>query len=111
MTDNEAPVSVAVQFSGTTIKAPDYKVAYCNTLRMGAGPYDIQMMFGAIRERNGPEDQVVEEQMLIIVSPQHAKAMFNSLRITIETYETNFGVIPDAAAGAAVIAAAAKNTT
>ena len=109
MSDNESPVSLAVHFSGTTIKAPDYKVAYCNTLRMGAGPYDIQMMFGAIRERNGPDDQVVEEQMLVIISPQHAKAMFNSLRITIETYETNFGIIPDA--GAAVIAAAAKNST
>ena len=108
--DKTAALSgVVSQPSIPSIKAADFKVVYCNALRMGAGPYDVQFMFGMIQERNGPEDQVVEEQVMVIVSPQHARALMNSLRITLETYENNFGPIPDAAGAAAAVAAAQKS--
>ena len=109
MTPDPVAHGPVMTITAQPVKSPDFKIVYSNATRMGAGPYDIQIMFGSIRERTGPDDQVVEEQVMVMMSPQHAKAMLNSLRITVETYESNFGSIPDAAAAAAT--AVAKKTT
>ena len=111
MSTNTNPAGLATTIVGKAIKATDFKVVYCNAMRMGAGPYDVQIMFGSMREQNGPEEQAVEEQVMVIMSPQHAKAMINSLRVTIETYENTFGFIPDAAAVAVALMNKANETS
>jgi hypothetical protein len=73
----------------------DHREIYTNTSKVGVGPWDIRLIFGHIIEGTIPNQQVMEDLVTIVMSPQHAKVLVASWEKAIKTYEDNFGVIPD----------------
>lgn len=51
------------------------------------------MVFSCVKEIDNA--QVNEDQVTIIVSPQHAKVLLKHWGLAIEKYEEQFGPIPD----------------
>jgi len=76
-------------------KHPDHREIYTNTSKIGLGPWDIRLIFGHLIEGATPQQQVMEDLVTIIMSPQHAKVLLASWQNALKTYEDNFGVIPD----------------
>lgn len=66
---------------------------YCNTARIESSMYDVILYLGNKKSRNSlvpvPEDFDVS----IIMSPQHAKAIYNALGENLKKYEEKFGEI------------------
>jgi hypothetical protein len=76
-------------------KHPDHREIYSNTTKVGFGPWDIRLIFGHIVEGASPSQQVSEDLVTIVMSPQHAKVLIASWEKVIKAYEGQFGAIPD----------------
>lgn len=74
-------------------RGQEHKSIYVNSSRMGISPYDVRMVLGQVVELT--EGQVNEDQVTLIMSPQHAKVFLRNLGKTIALYETNFGEIKE----------------
>jgi uncharacterized protein DUF3467 len=69
-----------------------YKEIYVDTVSAGLSPWDIRLIFG--RLTSNPNDIVVNEQQVsLIMSPQHAKALLSILIKNIVVFENTYGVI------------------
>jgi Protein of unknown function (DUF3467) len=94
-------------------KHPDHQEIYSNTTKAGFGPWDIRLIFGHIIEGALPNQQVAEDLVTVVMSPQHAKVLIASWEKIIKAYEDQFGIIPDLTsvveAMAAAVAASQKS--
>lgn len=77
-------------------KHPEHKEWYSNTTRIGVTPWDVHIVFGHVIE-HGPAQQNIEDLVSIVMSPQHAKVLLGQWAQAIQTYEAQFGPIPDLA--------------
>lgn len=87
------------------VSSPDHKYVYINGSRMGFSPWDFRIICSSAKDNNG--DGVNEDQVTLIMSPQHAKVMLQNWITTIKGYEELFGLIPDLGA---MLKAAKKKT-
>ena len=71
----------------------DARTIYADSTRMGRSPWDLRMHFALLKETT-PGVVHEEEQVVIIMSPQHAKVFSMVLAEHIGKYEKAFGVIP-----------------
>lgn len=71
---------------------PDARTIYVDSTRMALSPWDIRFHFGLLKEK---EQGIVvdEEQAVVIMSPQHAKAVLDVLKSNIEKWEAAHGKI------------------
>ncbi len=77
--------------SAPNLKADGFRTVYSNGTVMGISPWDVQITFS---QSSGIGDgRKVLDEVTIIQSPVHAKAMLKSLAKTIAIYEQGFGVI------------------
>jgi len=77
----------------TRTKAADARIIYIDSTRMAATPWDIRLHFGLLQEMQ-PGEAVDEEQVVIVMSPQHAKAVLSVLADNVQKWEDEHGVIP-----------------
>ena len=73
-----------------------FRKIYSNATRMALSLWDIQVTFS--QGVSGPDGQVMEDEVCVIMSPQHAKALLNNWQSTIDKYEEIFGSITDVVA-------------
>ena len=73
------------------IKAPDFRMIYVNSTKMGLSPWDIRLILGQVVEEGG--DQLHQDMVTVVMSPQHAKAFSAAVAQTVATYEAQFGEI------------------
>jgi hypothetical protein len=76
-------------------KHADHREVYTNTSKIGMGPWDLRLIFGHLIEGATASQQIIEDLVTVIMSPQHAKVLLSSWQNAIKTYEETFGVIPD----------------
>lgn len=89
-------------------KHPNYQEIYSNTTKVGVSPWDLRIIYGHMVEQ-APGQQVVEDLVTIVMSPQHAKVLYAHWARAIKTYEDRFGVIPDLTELASETAREGKN--
>jgi hypothetical protein len=69
---------------------PQYREIYSNASQTQLGPFDITLNF----QRNAeitPGQLAAVDQVSVTFSPQHFKALLNSLNETLKAYETLYG--------------------
>ncbi len=74
-------------------KAGDHRTTYIDSTRMAHSPFDIRMHFALLKEVE-PGLVAEEEQTVIIMSPQHAKAFLKVLTDNLKRWEDKYGIIP-----------------
>jgi hypothetical protein len=74
-------------------QSPAHQEIYTNTSKVGLSPWDIRLVFGHIIEKNGT--QMLEDLVTVVTSPQHAKVLVSAWAKAVQSYEENFGAIPD----------------
>lgn len=87
--------------SASRVRAPDYRDVYSNSTIVRLSPYDVAVIFG--RSVEGADGQgVSEDQVTVVMSPQHTKAFISVLKETFDAYERLFGTVnlPDQIVGA-----------
>ena len=84
----------AMQRPGSSTKSESYAIVYCNSTKMSISPWDVRITVGALVE-SGVSEMVNEDRLTLVMSPQHAKAVLDSLATTVRLYEESFGTIPD----------------
>ena len=67
------------------------KGQYANYFKVGYNAFEFVLDFGQYFQQNG-KDQF---HTRIVMGPVYAKALLDTLRASIGTYEQSFGVIPD----------------
>ena len=78
------------------VRDAQFREVYANASFTGLSPYDITITFSKTTDFAG-QQQMQVDQVAVTVSPQHFKAMCNSLNETLKAYENVFGKleIPD----------------
>lgn len=75
---------------------PQYRQIYSNSTRMAVTPWDISVTFSSVSfSMTGPLP--VQDEVTVVVSPQHAKVLARNWAKTIEVYEKKYGAIADVA--------------
>jgi len=64
---------------------------YSNSVQLVVGPWDFTFTFGEVKKPG--DNPVVENQVAVIMSPQHAKAFANILMNHVSEYEKKIGEI------------------
>lgn len=80
--------------SKTVVQSPQYRIVYSNQAKMAATPWDFRVTFAHINPAHNGE-AVTEEEMTVVMSPQHAKAFMTHWQKTIKGYEEAYGEIND----------------
>ncbi len=73
-------------------RATDYRSVYANNATFESSAFDIGITFGEILGIEG-DRLIVEQHVKVIMSPLHAKLLFNVFRNTLKQYEATFGEI------------------
>lgn len=68
-----------------------HREIYVNGSRFGVSPWDLRIVYSTA----GGEGIAGEDQVTVIMSPQHALVAMNAWKKAIEAYEKLFGTIPD----------------
>jgi hypothetical protein len=68
--------------------------AYSNTAAVAIGFFEIRIAFGEIVQ-SGPEKLVLDNNVTVIMSPEHAKRLVTVLETNVRQYEERFGKIRD----------------
>ncbi len=82
-----------LQVEPSFVPAADFREIYTNGVRLGITPWDIRIIFSCTKLINS--QPVNEDQVSMVMSPQHMKAMQKHFDAMIQSYEENFGLIPD----------------
>ena|ERR1700732_3755191 len=77
------------------VRDPQFREVYANTSLTGLSPFDITLTFAKASDVAGQAMQV--DQVAVTMSPQHFKALCQSLNETLKAYEDAFGElkVPD----------------
>jgi len=69
---------------------------YSNKLELGVSPYDFSFKF--LRKSAGQDsdnlEPVTDDELIVYMSPSHAKTLIPMLSMAIQEYEKQFGKIP-----------------
>jgi hypothetical protein len=95
--DNETTKDEAqeTQIDPPIVRASDYRTIYANATRIGLSAYDVRLTFGIIVEAE-PGKAVNQDQITVIMSPQHAKAVIKIMQDNLPIWEAQYGKMPDA---------------
>jgi predicted class III extradiol MEMO1 family dioxygenase len=74
-------------------KAADARQIYIDSTRMASSPWDIRMHFSLLKESE-PGIVIDEEQVVVIMSPQHAKALLGVMVKNVKKWEDKYGELP-----------------
>jgi hypothetical protein len=93
-TKKEAPKEpermLGIEYSKTLDAIPKF---YVNNTNASFSNFDLRLTLGQIADVS--DDKIlVDPQVVVFMSPEHAKAVVAILSRQIETYEKNNGVIP-----------------
>ena len=72
------------------IKPPDTKFIYSNSVAILATQWDFQFIFGQVREGE-PGQFVAEDQVTIVMTPEHALALFKAIEQNIRRFKEASG--------------------
>jgi hypothetical protein len=72
------------------IESAETPVIYTNTARVTSSFYDVQITFSEARQ-TGPSEVTTRAHVVVVMSPEHAKALADALNTAIEQYEAQFG--------------------
>ena len=64
---------------------------YSNSTSFVATPFDLRLLFGQIRPVNSTGTLINEQRMSIVMSWEHAKALLDALKKSVEDHENDFG--------------------
>ncbi len=73
------------------IRSADFQRLYSNSAELRFSNWDVALLFGQIHPEG--DDPVIEEQLEIIMSLQHAKVFAGLLSRSIQQFEKQFGEI------------------
>ncbi len=88
MTD--APDSATQEFK----QSPLFRTIYANTTKMAYTPWDVRISFSQLVDAS-QGGSIIEEEVCLVMSPQHAKVVAAIWQDTIRQYENKFGEVPD----------------
>jgi hypothetical protein len=71
-------------------QASDAPILYANTTRVGSSFFDIQMHFGETVQISRSEE-LTRARVIVVMTPEHAKAFADLLLKTLDDYEGQFG--------------------
>lgn len=72
----------------TISRAADYTVLYSDTVRLSVNQYDFKLTF-SVNETLPNKDVQITEMLTIVLSPQHAKVLAETLAKNVDYYENN----------------------
>jgi hypothetical protein len=75
------------------VRSEDFVNLYINNTRFGYSKFDIQMICARSTVSLDLSQSKIEEMAVIIMSPQHAKAMLIAMENNIRVYEAQHGEI------------------
>lgn len=90
---NGSAESGATQQQLQTVRSDKYTRMYTNSCTLEINPWDFTFIFGEIKREAGVPLPKIEEQVAIIMSPQHAKALLGILATNLREYEKAVGQI------------------
>lgn len=109
MAEDEKPITERlrnnVSKNAPIVRSEHYRTVYADTSKMGLSPWDIRITFGLLVEVE-PGRTANEEQLTVIVSPQHAKTFLRIFADNIAAWENVHGEINDPLADSAAETAA-----
>jgi hypothetical protein len=76
-----------------TVRSDKYTRIYANSCGLDINPWDFTFTFGEMKRDAGAVIPKIEEQVAIIMSPQHAKALLGILATNLKEYEKAVGQI------------------
>jgi hypothetical protein len=74
------------------VRSEDFRYIYSNSVRIGISPWDIRLNFGALVHSENTEP-INKEEVVIVMSPQHAKVLALIFLSNIQEYEETHGPI------------------
>jgi hypothetical protein len=89
---NEKPTMPNTTQPLETIRTEKFSKIYTNSCQLEVSPWDFTFTFGELKRLGGSSTKV-EEQMAVIMSPQHAKALLGILASNVSEYEKQVGEI------------------
>lgn len=92
MTENDVPQDSPEQQQLDTKmgQVSDAPILYVNTTRIGSSFFDIQMHFGETIQTSSSEE-LTRARVIVVMTPEHAKALAGLLTKTLDDYEEQFG--------------------
>jgi hypothetical protein len=67
---------------------------YANSAQLEVTPWDFTLIFGEIQRYGpSPSEARIEQQVAVVMSPQHAKALLGILSGNVAEYEQRVGEI------------------
>lgn len=75
-----------------TARAENFKTVYANSAQMEVNTWDFTFIFGKVRLGSTPIP-VIDQELAVVMSPQHAKVMLDVLAREVKRYEDILGEI------------------
>lgn len=93
MSSSEDPSSTSLVQPASIIRAPDWRVVYCNAIGLGWGDSEARLNIGFDQDlaKSGTS---VREELLVVMPHRAAKILAHSLGAIISAYEAANGPIP-----------------
>lgn len=88
-----AKTKIVLFDSENVVRRPDAFTAYINNTQFAYTKWDIQMVCGLVAVTKDKHLQFAEELGVIVMSPEHAKAVLAALTTNIAAYEAEHGKI------------------
>lgn len=78
----------------TTIRSPDFRVIYSNSLTLSSSPVEARLTFTHITDSIGQADGMVnEEEICICINPSIMKLMLTQMEALLTNHENLWGKI------------------
>jgi len=92
MTENDLPQDSPEQeqLAAKMGQISDAPILYVNTTRISSAFFDIQMHFGETIQTSNLEE-ITRARVIVVMTPEHAKALADLLTKTLDDYEVQFG--------------------
>jgi hypothetical protein len=75
-----------------TVRSPDFKMVYANNVNLTGSAWDIRMTFGELFTDIFGKT-LLEQRVMVTVSPQMAKVMAFTINSAVKNYEAQIGEI------------------
>lgn len=75
-------------------QSPLFRTIYANTTKLAYTPWDVRISFSQLIDVS-QGGSIIEEEVCVVMSPQHAKVLVAMWQDTIRQYESKFGEVPD----------------
>lgn len=88
LTDLQEPVAQELK------QSPLFRTVYSNAARLAYTPWDVRITYSQLTDVS-EKGAVIQDEICVVMSPQHAKVLMAMWRDTILQYEGKFGAVPD----------------